>query len=135
VSLQNDSNNDRSLLESFLSKQVVSQLDSQENSNNKRVHLGHSQDGSGNAIHTGNNGSNNEGYIHENISNKKQRSSNTVMIAEDYLFQLEKTKENLVAVENVYKENLVTVENVYQNVSLFLFYILGIDSIWHYSNV
>jgi hypothetical protein len=57
------------------------------------------------------------------------------MIAEDYLFQLEKTKKNLVAVENVYKENLVTVENVYQNVSLFLFYILGIDSIWHYSNV
>jgi hypothetical protein len=117
VSSQNDSDNDRSLLESFLSKQVASQLDNQENSinsrnsNNNRVHLGHTQGGSGNYIHTGSYDSHSEGYIHENISNKKQRSSNTVEIDSDYLVHLKKAEEKLVTVENVYKEKLVAIEN------------------------
>jgi hypothetical protein len=97
VSLQNDSVNDRSLLESFLSKY--------------RVHLGHSQGDSGNVIPTSNKDSHNEGYIPENISNKKQRSSNTVVIESDYLIHLEKEEGKFVGVENVYKEKLLAIEN------------------------
>jgi hypothetical protein len=123
VSLQNGSVNDHSLLESFLSKQDVqsghvrqldSQLDSQENSNNQGVHLGQSQGGNGNANYTGNDNSLNERYVHENQSNKKQCSSNTVEIDLEYLFDLEKSKEKLVGVENelgLFREKLLALEN------------------------